>query len=142
MTYFHESFICKEIIIENSNTSWDYLCVELSCLTILQIRKSICYVIGYHIILRQKSTYLLLNSLHFLRSPKRSNLSVFICGYFNINLLSINMNAHLADYFESVLATGFCPKISLPTRIQDNSHMLIDQIWSIWKILSLNQELL
>ena len=40
------------------------------------------------------------------------------------------MNAHFADYFESVLAAGFFPKITLPTRIQDNTHTLIDQIWS------------
>ena len=30
VTNIHESFLCKESIIENSNTSWDYLCVELS----------------------------------------------------------------------------------------------------------------
>ena len=40
------------------------------------------------------------------------------------------MNAHFADYFESVLAAGFVPIITLPTRIQDNTHTLIDQIWS------------
>ena len=65
---------------------------------------------------------------NFLRSVRRSHSSVFICGNFNINLLSINVNAHFADYFKSVLAAGFFPKITFPTRIQDNYHTLIDQI--------------
>ena len=51
---------------------------------------------------------------NFLRSVKCSHSSVFICRDFNINLLSIKMKAHFADYFESVLAAGFFPNIPLP----------------------------
>ena len=29
VTYIHESLLCKEIIIENSNTSWDYLLQDI-----------------------------------------------------------------------------------------------------------------
>ena len=28
--YIHGQFKCKEVILENDNTAWDYLCVELS----------------------------------------------------------------------------------------------------------------
>ena len=28
--YIHETFLSQEVIIENVNTSWDYLCVQLS----------------------------------------------------------------------------------------------------------------
>ena len=30
IVYVHETFLSKEIVIENANTSWDYLCVQLS----------------------------------------------------------------------------------------------------------------
>ena len=36
----------------------------------------------------------------------------------------------MPDYFDNVISTGFFPKITLPTRIQENSSTLIDQIWS------------
>ena len=28
--YIHETFLSQEVIIENDNTSWDYLCAQLS----------------------------------------------------------------------------------------------------------------
>ena len=144
VTYIHESLLCKEIIIENSNTSWDYLCVALSHNSSISKKYLLCNVYRLPCYLAAEIDLFTAEFSNFLRSVKRSHSSVFICGDFNINLLSINMNAHFSDYFESVLATGFIPKISLPTRSQDNSHTLIDQIWSIAlkKILSLNQELL
>ena len=41
--YIHEPFLSQEVFIENVNTSWNYLCVQLSHI-VLQIRKNICYV--------------------------------------------------------------------------------------------------
>ena len=67
---------------------------------------------------------------NFLRSVKHINPSVSLCGDFNINLLLISSNRHFADYFDNVISTGFFPEITLPTRIQENSSTLIDQIWS------------
>ena len=54
--------------------------------------------------------------------------SSFICGDFNINLLYINPNEHLNEYFESICSGGLFPRITLPTRIQPPSFILIDNI--------------
>ena len=117
--YIHETFLSQEVIIENVNTSWDYLCVQLSH-TSPNSKKYL--VADIDLFTTEFSS--------FLRSVKHSHSSVFICGDFNINLLSINSNSHFAYYFDSVISPGFFPKITLPTRIQDNSNTLIDQIWS------------
>ena len=53
-----------------------------------------------------------------------------ICGDFNIDLLSVTSNRHVTEYFDNVISSGIFPKITLPTRIQENSNTLIDQIWS------------
>ena len=58
------------------------------------------------------------------------SLSGLICGDFNIDLLSVTSNRHVTEYFDNVISSGFFPKITLPTRIQENSNTLIDQIWS------------
>ena len=54
--------------------------------------------------------------------------SSFICGEFNINLLNINSNDHVNEYFESICSRGFFPRITLPTRNQLPSFSLIDNI--------------
>ena len=56
--------------------------------------------------------------------------STFICGDFNINLLSINTKQHFNNFFNNVIAKGFFPRITLPTRLQNDSHTLIDNIYS------------
>ena len=80
--YIHEAFLSQEVIIENVNTSWDL-------------------VADNDLFTTEFSS--------FLRSVKHSHSSVFICGDFNINLLSINSNSHFADYFDSVISSGLNP---------------------------------
>ena len=64
----------------------------------------------------------------FLTIIKRYKKSSFICGDFNINLLEINYNRHFNSYFDSIIAKGFFPRITLPTHIQASSCTLIDNI--------------
>ena len=45
-------------------------------------------------------------------------------------MLSVTSNRHVTEYFDNVISSGFFPKITLPTRIQENSNTLICQIWS------------
>ena len=57
---------------------------------------------------------------------KRAN--TFICGDYNINLLTLHSNEHTSNYFDGILSSGFLPAITLPTRISTNSS-LIDNIY-------------
>ena len=54
--------------------------------------------------------------------------SSYICGYFNINLLKINVKAHYNTFFENTLLSGFFPRVTLPTRISETCSTLIDNI--------------
>ena len=54
--------------------------------------------------------------------------SSFICGDFNKNLLDINSNDHVNEYFESICSRGFFLRITLSTRIHPPSFSMIDNI--------------
>ena len=65
----------------------------------------------------------------FLNSISTTGQS-FICGDFNINLLKILTKLNYNTFFESMLAHGFFPKVTLPTRICDTSSTLIVQFYT------------
>ena len=64
--------------------------------------------------------------LSFIKNRKRTS---FICGDFNINLLSLDTRQHYNNFYDRVTAKSFFPKITLPTRIQNESYTLIDNIF-------------
>ena len=61
-----------------------------------------------------------------LENLQRVNCETIIAGDFNIDLLKINNNATLGNYFNSVVAQSFFPLITLPTRFSDHNCTLID----------------
>ena len=61
-----------------------------------------------------------------LEHLQRVNQEVIIAGDFNIDLLKINENATLGDYFNSLVAQSFFPQITLPTRFSDRNCTIID----------------
>ena len=54
----------------------------------------------------------------------------YINGDHNIDLLKLQNNAHHNTFYESVTAQGFFPKITRPTSSFENSHSLIDNIFT------------
>ena len=52
-----------------------------------------------------------------------SNSIAFVCGDYNINLLSVDSDEHSGSYFYGVLSSGFLPTITLPTRLSDKAHL-------------------
>ena len=118
----------QEIAIENVHTSWDCLC-PITHTSPNSRKYLLCNVYRLPCYLSKDINLFTIEFSNFLRSVKHINPSVFICGDFNINLLLISSNRHFADYLDNVISTGFFPKITIPTRIQENSSTLIDQIW-------------
>ena len=96
ITYIHETFLSKEIAIENVHTSWDYLCVQLSHTSSNSRRYLLCNVYRLPCYLSEDINLLTTEFSNFFRSVKHINTSVFICGDFNINLLLISSNRHFA----------------------------------------------
>ena len=54
----------------------------------------------------------------------------YMNGDYNIDLLQSHTNNHYNAFYENVTSQGFFPKISRPTRSFENSHSLIDNIFS------------
>ena len=54
---------------------------------------------------------------------------IYLCGDYNIDLLKIFQKNQYNNFFENLIAAGFQPKISLPTRLTDHSATLIDNIF-------------
>ena len=63
-----------------------------------------------------------------LESLHHSQKKWIITGDFNIDLLKINSRPQYLEYFNSLLALGFSPRITFPTRFSENSGSLIDNI--------------
>ena len=55
-----------------------------------------------------------------------SKHEVIIAGDFNIDLLKVNTNMHAHEFFHTLIAQSFIPKITLPTRFSDLRCTLID----------------
>lgn len=64
-----------------------------------------------------------------LRETHFNNKNTYIAGDFNLNLLTINEVPFNSEYFDNILAGGFIPMITLPTRLSTNST-LIDNIFT------------
>ena len=50
-----------------------------------------------------------------------------MCGNYNVDLLKLNSTPFNKNYFDNILSAGYIPKITLPTRLSQNST-LIDNI--------------
>ena len=130
--YIHKQFnttdITDTVVVEH--TAWDYMCLEISH----QKPNSKKYLISniyrlpnetvhpVNIFTNEFSTYLSLIINH-----KRSSFS---CGDFNINLLLLDAKQHYNNFYDCVTEKRFFPLITLPTRIQNESYTLIDNIFT------------
>ena len=120
-TYIHKQFNYTDITdrITVEHTAWDYMCLEISH----QKPNSKNYLVSnvyrlpneivqdVYIFATEFSTYLSL-----IKNRKRTS---FICGDFNINLLSLDTRQHYNNFYDRVIVKSFFPKITLPTRIQN-----------------------
>ena len=63
-----------------------------------------------------------LNNIH------RISNQAYIAGDYNIDLLKLTNHRHYNIFYENITAQGFFPKITRPTRLNGESHSLIDYI--------------
>ena len=56
-----------------------------------------------------------------LNSIKMKKLRSYICGNFDVNLLKTNTERHCNAYFDMIISHGFFPRITLLTRMSDES---------------------
>ena len=129
--YVHKDFECTALTeVKVPSSGWEYLCVKLSH----RKPKSKIYVLCNiyrkpNEIVNDLDTFS--NELStLLITVKNLKHSTYVCGDYNIDLLKVKINKHYCDYFDEIISHGFFPKITLPTRISDNSSTLIDNIFT------------
>ena len=66
----------------------------------------------------------------FLEKISKSKSVSYILGNFNINLLKIKERQVFNEFLENIMAYGFYPTVTLPTRLSESSATLIDNIFS------------
>ncbi len=128
--YVHDQFNCNEINITQATVGWEYLCVEISHHKPRSKKYIICNMYRPPERNIEELDAFIEQFSCFLNTLKNTNRPCFVNGDFNINILDCKSNNRVAEYFERVLAKGFFPRITLPTRIQPPSITLIDNIFT------------
>ena len=54
----------------------------------------------------------------------------YINGDYNIDLLQLHRNHYYNTFYENITSQGFFPKITRPTRSFENTHTLIDNVFT------------
>jgi len=67
---------------------------------------------------------------NILKTLNKMNKHVYILGDFNINLLNTNNHSQTNDFINIMFSSSFIPLINRPTRVQDDSITLIDNIYT------------
>ena len=67
-----------------------------------------------------------INDIEQTISSLENASNVTIVGDFNMDLMKINERDHISNFFDTFVSQGFIPRITLPTRITDNTKTLID----------------
>ena len=60
----------------------------------------------------------------------KEQISIFLHGHFNVNLLNYNEHNQANEFLDSLAFNSFIPLILKPTRITSRSDTLIDNIFS------------
>jgi len=58
----------------------------------------------------------------------KNNQKLYLLGEFNVNLAEDSPNRHSNNLMNMLFSYSACPKITLPTRVTDNSETIIDNI--------------
>ena len=73
-----------------------------------------------------------MNCLPYQLKFKKLKHSSYVCGDYNIALLKVKDNKHYCEYFDEIISHEFFPKITLPTRICENTstHIYLHNIFT------------
>ena len=128
--YVHNDYSCEPITIKEDTTGWENLFIKIKHKSpgskvniignIYRVPKEL--LPDFHTF--QDEFDEVLELLRTNRSP------IYLCGDFNIDLLKINTKNHYNTFYNNLTAAGYLPRISMPTRVTNQSATLIDNIFS------------
>jgi hypothetical protein len=128
--YLHEHFDCHILDINSSSNIWDGLFIEIYEKNANMAKKLIIGNI-YRPPRNNVDNYRnFIDEINEIMSNlQRSRSEIVIVGDFNLDLLKMNSNIHIKEFFECMLSNGFVPKITFPTRLSNRHGSLIDNIF-------------
>ena len=128
LTYVHKDFYWENIAINDETTVWENLFIKVRHKT----PGSKTQIVGN--IYRRPNEILhdfRMFQEEFVETLENFNRNpVYLCGDFNIDLLKLNVKDHYHTFFNNLIAAGYFPRISLPTRITNHSATLLDNIFT------------
>ena len=130
LIYVHNDFLWEPLDIRESTTGWENLFIKIRHKSL----GSKPYIIGnvYRLpkeLLPEFHTFMdeFAETLETLQVNRNA---IYLCGDFNIDLLKINTKIHYNTFYNNLIAAGYLPRISLPTRVTNHSATLLDNIFS------------
>jgi hypothetical protein len=126
--YIKNSFQYKVLHEKGNGLNWDGLFIELNLDGLVNSNKKLILGNIYRPPrnLNQEYQLFITEIDKLLNNFSRLHSDIVIAGDFNLNLLKINENTQANNFFELLLANGYVPKITAPTRITHSSATLID----------------
>ena len=130
LIYVHNDFLWEPLDIRENTTGWENLFIKIRHKSL----GSKPYIIGNVYRLPKE----LLPEFHTfmdefaetLETLQVNRIAIYLCGDFNIDLLKINSKIHYNTFYNNLIAAGYLPRISLPTRVTNHSATLLDNIFS------------
>lgn len=131
--YIHNDFLYHRItsdVVEQNSPVYESMYVEIFA----KNRKHKKYIIAN--VYRRPHDKIEDLSEFITDFPRKLNMlnekskHVYVAGDFNIDLLLLKENQYFNTFYEHTTAHGFFPKITRPTRITQNSHTLIDNLYT------------
>ena len=129
--YIQNGLECTTVTELNiSPNGWEYLCVEVCERKPHSKKYTICNVYRTPSDIVEDITTFREEFSTLLSNMKTMKHSCSVCGDYNVDLLKVKTNKHYCEYFDEVISQGFIPKITLPTRISEQSSTLIGNIYT------------
>jgi hypothetical protein len=127
--YISEKFSPKELSVSvNFQEKWETQFIELSS-KLLKKKMIIGNVYRLPRYLNSNYTSFTAEFADVLKTFENSQSEIIISGDYNINLLKVNENDSLNNFFNVVTSHSYFPGLTLPTRLSQRSATLIDNFY-------------
>lgn len=123
--YLHKDYRYTQIEVDYTSTVWESQFIKI---TDSLTNKKLALGNIYRPPRDNNANYTVFMEEFALILDHVNNISdeAIIAGDFNIDLLKINERQTFNEYFDMIVASGFIPRITLPTRLTESSATLID----------------
>lgn len=128
--YLRDIYEFKLLDIGISSEFWDAQFIEISVFD-KHLNKKKLIIGNFYRPPRPNNEYIyaFIDDLNFIFDKLKRHKYVVLTGDFNVNLLNFKNNISTNDILENIIANGYLPKITVPTRLTQRHGTLIDNFF-------------